>query len=500
MMGLSRVFTGAHSHKKVKKERRKKTGTAREGPIRLETRRRKKNVEAFCSASLPPSRIFKNWNLAFCIYLESPARLGFTKPGEGAERERQKQSGVHLDTGFRRLKKKTRLFTPLSWGLRAVVVARAAISLDYKRFDFSAAFFSLGHHESPTFSPSKISPLILHIRLFFKVSYYQFPVNFFSPRNSPTYFYDASATDFHPGNGSLHFYCNFIPSRYSAGGNECALKSPRRRCHRERDWRGTNCCSGLPRRRGQTEYSSFFPLFSMHVREIGVGISSRFPQIYSGRVKRSSSLSLLLEDLYRLTNEEYTHWPIIGGGGKKIPFRLEGIFLNHDKKILYFYFLCFLLLSFFLFFRASGTSPGLGIERFITETWPAARQLGTGKEEVFLFFLLFLTLGFINPKEEKRKVQKGEKGGKKRILSFLARGKMGMRGVVGWCYSFYPFSQRVLGRSPLKRKGIFLFSWKRFFFLFLAAQDNCRYCGGCFFVWSKGKSYEFSDENLVRNF
>ncbi len=310
-------------------------------------------MEAFCSASLPPSRIFKNWNLAFCIYLgpESPARLGFTKPGEAEEKREKETKRSPFRYGLSSVEeKKTRLFTPLSRGRSAVVVARAAISLDYKRFDFSAAFFSLGHHESPTFSPSKISPLILHIRLFFKVSYYQFPVNFFSPRNSPTYFYDASATDFHPGNGSLHFYCNFIPSRYSAGGNECALKSPRRRCHSERDWRGTNCCPGLPRRRGQTEYSSFFPLFSMHVREIGVGISSRFPQIYSGRVKRSSSLSLLLEDLYRLTNEEYTHWPRIGGGGKKIPFKQEGIFLNHDKKnplFLLFVFSSSFFLSFF---------------------------------------------------------------------------------------------------------------------------------------------------------
>ncbi len=81
---------------------------------------------------------------------------------------------------------------------------------------------------------------------------------------------------------------------------------------------------------------------------------------------------------------------------------------------------------FLFFFRASGTSPGLGIERFITETWPAARaaDLEQGRKRFFLFSLLFLTLGFINPK---RKVQKGEKGGKKRILSFLARGKMGRR-------------------------------------------------------------------------
>ena len=139
MMGLSRVFTGAHTQKKVKKERKKKTGTAREGPIRLE--RRKKNVEAFCSASLPRSRIFKNWNLAFCIYLESLARLGFTKPGEAAEKRETETKRSPFRYGLSSVEEKTRLFTPLSWGLRAVVVARAAISLDYKRFDFSAAFF-----------------------------------------------------------------------------------------------------------------------------------------------------------------------------------------------------------------------------------------------------------------------------------------------------------------------------------------------------------------------
>ena len=94
---------------------------------------------------------------------------------------------------------------------------------------------------------------------------------------------------------------------------------------------------------------------------------------------------------------------------------------------------------------------------------PPPADLGQGKKRVFLFFLLFLTLGFINPKEEKRKVQKGEKGGKKENPFISSPGQDEEEGG-GWMMLLllYLLSACAGAESPKAKRDIFIFLKKAF--------------------------------------